>query len=50
MAIGDAGQVNGPRRWCLGVRIRQPAVQWNHRHFHRKRDKEAQHQQVFNTV
>ena len=46
----DARQVNGTRRWCLRVRVWQPAVQRNDWHFHRERDEEAQHQQVFNAV
>ncbi len=46
----DTCEVNRTCGRCLGVRIRQPAVQRNHRHFHRKGDEEAQHQQVFDTV
>ncbi len=46
----DPREVNGTGGRCLRVRIRQPAMQRYHRHFHRKGDEEAQHQQVFHTV
>ena len=46
----DPREVNGTRGRRLRVRIRQPAVQRNHRHFYRESDKEAQHQQVFHAV
>ncbi len=43
-------QVNGTSGRCLRVRVRQPAVQRNHRHFHREGDEEAEHQQIFHAV
>ena len=36
-------EVNGTGGRRLRVRVRQPAVQRNHRHFYRESDKEAQH-------
>ena len=46
----DARQVDGTCGWRLAVRIRQPAVQRHHRHFHREGDEEAQHQHILHVM